>query len=102
MKVVIAEAAKADLAAIQDYIAQDNPARAGSFTDELLDCCAALSETHAAFPLVPRYETSGIRRRVYDRYLIFYRVRKSTVEVIHILHGARDIDRLLFGENAGE
>ncbi|MGZ8218664.1 type II toxin-antitoxin system RelE/ParE family toxin [Methylomagnum sp.] len=49
-----------------------------------------------AFPLIPRYERHGIRRRAHRDYLIFYRVGEGFVEVIHILHGARDYEALLF------
>ena len=52
-----------------------------------------------ALPLVPLYETTGIRRRVYGNYLIFYRVGPKTIDVIHILHGAMDYERLLFPED---
>lgn len=30
-----------------------------------------------------------------DKYLIFYRITKSGIEVIRILHGSRDIQRIL-------
>ena len=45
---------------------------------------------------MPRYESAGIRRQVYGNYLIFYRVNVSTVEVLHILHGARDYEQIIF------
>jgi toxin ParE1/3/4 len=102
MKVIITAAAESDLADISDYIAQDNPLRAQSFTDELIDRCEGLADMHGVFPLVPRFETLAIRRRLYRHYLIFYRVRTNTVEVIHVLHAARDYETLLFGEFGGE
>ena len=49
-------------------------------------------------PLVPRFERHGIRRRPYGDYLIFYRVEEDRVAIVHILHGARDYERLLFPE----
>lgn len=47
---------------------------------------------------VPRYEDEGIRRRPFGRFLIFYRVGQDAIEVIYILHGARDYESLLFPE----
>jgi plasmid stabilization system protein ParE len=96
MRVVIAAAAKADLLAILNYIACDNPTPALSFTEELLDRCQALADTPKAFPLVPRYELFGIRRCVHGNYLIFYRLQPQKIEVIHILQGGKDIEALLF------
>lgn len=96
MKVVIAAAAKADLIAISDFIALNNPERAITFVEELLDRCYALAYMPRAYPLVPRYETFGIRRIVYRDYLIFYRVREELIEVVRIIHGAQDYEALLF------
>ena len=95
MRVVITDAARADLIEIGEFIRPHNPKRAESFVDELLDRCEALADMPRAFPLVPRYEQYGIRRYVYRDYLIFYRVLENLVEVIHILHGARDYEALL-------
>ncbi len=97
MKVVITQTAKADLQEIGDFIRQDSPKRAVSFIEELLDCCAALADMPLAFPLVPRYEEYNIRRQVYQNYLIFYRANSEIIEVIHIMHGARNYEFLLFG-----
>jgi plasmid stabilization system protein ParE len=97
MRVVITAAAKADLLAIRRFIAADNPTRAVTFTEELLDRCQALADTPRAYPLLPRYERFGIRRCVHGDYLIFYRLKPEQIEVIHILQGARDIEALLFG-----
>ncbi len=48
-----------------------------------------------AFPLVPRYERYGIRRRSHGNYLIFYQISGERIDVIHVLHGAREYLRLL-------
>jgi addiction module RelE/StbE family toxin len=97
MKVVITAAAKADLLAIRRYIETDNPTRAVSFVEELLDRCLALADTPRAYPLVPRYERFEIRRCVQGNYLIFYRLQPEQIEIIHVLQGARDIEAILFG-----
>jgi toxin ParE1/3/4 len=52
-----------------------------------------------AYPLVPRYEHLGVRRRSYRDYLIFYRIAGGRIEVLHVLHGARDYEPILFPEN---
>jgi toxin ParE1/3/4 len=88
--------AEQDLEDIADWIAQSNPQRAISFLAELRDSCKILTEFPESCPLVPRYEAQGIRRKVHGNYLIFYAVKKGDVIIIHILHGARDIDTWLF------
>lgn len=96
MRVVVTNKAKADLVEIGEFIRQNNPARAITFVDEILDHCASLADMPLAYTLIPRYEHHGIRRCAYRDYLVFYRVIEDRVEVIHILHGARNYEALLF------
>lgn len=98
MIVEITAAAEADLEAIGDYIARDNPARALSFVRDLGRCCLELADHPEAWPLVPRYESHGIRRRVQGRYLIFYQLLPDRVTILHILNGAMDVEAILFPE----
>ncbi len=99
MKVVLTDSAKFDLQDIADYIAKDSPRRALTFTDELLDAAEALGEFSKAYPLVPRYEHQGYRRRPYGSYLIFYRIMDDEVVVDHFLHGAQDYEAILFPDD---
>ena len=99
MIVVIAEAAEADLEAIADWIAADNPARALTFVLELRDGCETLADNPRRDALVPRYEQIGVRRRPHRDYLIFYRIADDRIEVLHVLHGARDYEPILFPEH---
>jgi len=96
MRVVVTEGAELDLIEIGEHIATDNPVRALSFVRELLDHCHQLGDMPRMYPLVPRYEHWGIRRCVHGNYLIFYRVREETIDIVHVVHGASDYELLLF------
>ena len=98
MEVVITAAAKLDLFQIGEDIRKEAPTRADPFVQTLVDHCTQLADMPRRYPLVPRYENHGIRRCVHGNYLIFYRVHAELeiVEVIHILHDARDYESLLF------
>lgn len=98
MIVHLSAEAEYDLETIGDYIAQDNPTRAISFLRELREKCLGLGNLPERFPLVPRYEAMGVRRRGHGNYLIFYRVEGEKVVVIHILHGAQDYGTILFSD----
>jgi len=98
MIVYITATAEAELEAIGDYIARDNPQRAASFVRELHRCCLDIAEMPEAWPVVRRYEHHGIRRRVHGRYLIFYRIGDGRITILHILNGAMDVDPILFPE----
>jgi plasmid stabilization system protein ParE len=96
--VELAAEAERDLETIGDRIARDNPERAVTFIAQLLHACLGLAKFPQRFPLVPRYEDRGVRHRVHGNYLIFYRVEREKVVVVHILHGAMDYAGLLFGD----
>jgi toxin ParE1/3/4 len=98
MKVAVTEAAFADMLSIGRFIMQDSPLRAETFVTELFDSCQKLGSMPKIYPLLPGREESGIRRKVYGSYLIFFRINDAAVEVLHVLHGAQDYDRILFGE----
>ncbi len=99
MKVVVTEAAFDDMRHISRTIGDDNPARAVTFVEELHTCCLKLAHMPRAFPLLPGHEEAGIRRRAYGEYLIFYRLAGDRVEVLHVVHGARDYERILFPDS---
>jgi plasmid stabilization system protein ParE len=98
LKVVFTRRAALTLEQIVVYIAIDNPERALTFVREIRAKASALAEMPHAFPLVPRFERYGIRRRVHGHYLILYAVRGDHIAIIAFVHGARDYGGLLFPE----
>jgi plasmid stabilization system protein ParE len=99
MRVLWTHAAEADLQEISDYIKTDNPARAVSFVNEIIDAGEAIADMPRAFALVPPLEHKGIRRRPFGNYLIFYRIERETVEILHVAQGSRDYIRALFSDS---
>jgi toxin ParE1/3/4 len=98
MDVLITEAAEADLEQIGDFIAQHSRARALTFITELRQKCANLADAPQRCPVLAHYERTGVRRRPHRNYLIFYRISRDVVEILHVLHGARDYEPILFPE----
>jgi toxin ParE1/3/4 len=98
MVVIVTGPAEAELEHIADHIAARNPVRALTFVRELRDKCEALADAPRAYPLVPRYEHFGIRRRPHGDYLIFYRIGVDAIHIVHILHGAQNYEPILFPE----
>lgn len=96
MIVELTAAAEADLEVIGDYIARDNPLRAASFVRELYRSCLDIADMPEVWPVVPRYEHHGIRRRIHGRYLIFYRIENAQITILHILNCAMDVEPILF------
>ena len=89
--------AQEDLLSILDWIAEDNPARAVSFVDELDRRIGSL-EQHPLLGRVPRHRrlrAYGYRVLVVESYLVFYVIHDQTIEINRIVHGSRDLDHLI-------
>ncbi|GAO53686.1 type II toxin-antitoxin system RelE/ParE family toxin [Novosphingobium sp. MD-1] len=95
MKVTLSTRARHDLEGIRNYIEKDNPARAISFVNELRDAAKRLIEMPRAFPLVPRYEPHGIRRRSHKGYGILYSVEPDRIFIHRIIGPGQDYDAVL-------
>jgi plasmid stabilization system protein ParE len=95
---VVTASAEAEVDEIASYLAETSPVSALRFIDEIETAIRQLGEWALRYPLVPGHDQSGIRRRVVRPYNIYYRVAGREVEVLHILHAARDYERLLFPE----
>lgn len=94
MKVRISEQALNDLEAIGDWISEENPARAYSFTQELRMECLGLADFPERCAVFKISDIGEMRRKVYGNYLIFYVIEAQTLHVVRILHGARDYSSL--------
>ena len=94
MQLLITPLAGFDLEEIGDYIAQDNPARAGSFVAELRAQCEKICRNPAGYRRRPEL-SDGLRSCAHGNYVIFFASTAEQVTIIRILHGARDIPEVL-------
>lgn len=88
------EGAERDLVDIGNFIARDNPTNAAQFIERLEEHCELL----AAHPLMGRVRDAlvpGLRSLSFGRYVIFYRALDDGVEIVRVLHAARDLRRAL-------
>ena len=51
------------------------------------------------YRLLSGHEASGVRRRTVGNYGVFYVVGDNVVNVLQVLHSARDHERILFPED---
>ena len=96
--VIIAPAARNDLTEIADYIARDSPERSDRFIDEIERKCLELGARPMTWPALADRRSGGLRRRLHVGYLIFYRIGEDKVEVVRIIHSARNYPALLFDD----
>jgi toxin ParE1/3/4 len=92
----ISPRASEDLTEIWSYIADDSLANADSFIDKLYETMQVLSRQ----PGSGRHREEiapGIQSFPFGRYIIFYRAVTGGIEIVRVLHGARDIENIFGG-----
>ncbi|MEI7590491.1 MAG: type II toxin-antitoxin system RelE/ParE family toxin [Deltaproteobacteria bacterium] len=92
-QLIIADQAREDLIEIWLYIASDSIMGADKFIDFLYEKCTSLCST----PEIGRKREEllpGLRCLSAKRYLIFYRIKQNSIEIIRILSGYRDIESI--------
>jgi toxin ParE1/3/4 len=90
--------AAADVAEIWDYIAEDSIMHADAWVDRLDQALRRL----AGQPRMGRARdelSPGLRSLPFGRYVIFYEPLDDGIDVVRVLHAARDVDAQ-FGTDA--
>jgi toxin ParE1/3/4 len=92
-----------ELWAIWNFIAQDNPGAATRVIEAAYETFRSLASTPGLgrprkfrdprLKGVRSWHVSG-----FNNYLVFYRPTSNGIQVLHVYHGARDIDALFGGK----
>lgn len=85
---------------IADYLAQQNSTLGLRFLKAVENACANFAEMPE---LAGRYESDAPRLadlRVWSitdfpNHLIFYRIKATQLQIVHVVYGGRDLDKLL-------
>lgn len=89
----VSDAARSDLDGIWFYIAQDDVDAADRFIRAIVSRFPKM----AAMPLIGRQRgelAPRLRSFPVSRYVVFYRPLENGVEIVRVLHGARDFPPL--------
>lgn len=77
------------------FIALDNPARATTFVQDLVEQCRSLAEQPLRHPIATDHG-QRLRRFPYRGYSIYYQILETDqIVIIHILNDAMDHRRFL-------
>jgi toxin ParE1/3/4 len=90
LNLIIAPEAERDLVDIWQYIAEDNITNANRY----LDFINSKLEQLAEFPEIGTHRpelTNNVRSFPIERYILFYRIKQNSLEIVRILHSSRDI-----------
>jgi toxin ParE1/3/4 len=92
-RLVRAALARADLQEIWSYVAEDDLRAADALIDRLDRAAQMLAERPFIGRLRPDIH-ADVRGFSVGRYLLIYRPIKGGVEIVRVVHGARDLARL--------
>ena len=87
-----------DLADIWAYIADDNPSRADAFADLIDEKLQALAR-HPRMGRVRSELSADLRSFVVGRYVIFYLPLRNGIDIVRVIHGARDIQTIFLEDD---
>ena len=90
-RVAFARRAQIDLAAIAEFIAGHNPRAARRVILGIRDTCRLIAE-HPGMGRNQARLMAKLRSHPHGSYVIFYRPIDGGIEVVRVLHGARDLD----------
>ena len=95
--ITVTKQAKQDLIEIWVYVADNNPTAADKLLDTLNKKIGMLSDHPLLGPARPDI-APDLRYLISGNYLILYRVHRDSVEIVRVLHGARNLSALFKGD----
>lgn len=94
-KVIYSTEAKADLQEIWDFIADDSPFQADRLILRFREKLEYLAKWQTIGRPRPEF-VKGCRSYPFGNYCFYFRPTDSGIEVLRILHSARDLDQITF------
>jgi toxin ParE1/3/4 len=100
-EVYVRARARRDILSNAEYLEEQGGAETAQ---RFLDATQSTFEALAKMPklgVLCAFRSPALRRirrwpvRGFENWLIFYQVRRNGVEIVHLIHGARDIESLL-------
>lgn len=93
LPVVITPVAHREFFEIVDHLEERSPAAAQRLSDTFAHQCRLLGQLPGIGRMREEFG-AGLRSLVIEKYVLFYRAFPDRIEVVHILHGSRDIAAL--------
>ncbi len=87
--------ATADLESIVEHIFRDSEFYAAAVARELVAAARSLATFSERGRVVAEYDDPAVREIIVRRYRVIYRLRANRVEVLRIIHGARQLPPIL-------
>lgn len=93
-KIIWAPRAARQFEEICEYIARDSDYYAALFAGRINTITKNIPSYPMSGRVVPEYKDKNLREKIYQNYRIVYRLKKCVVEIVAIVHGARQFKDL--------
>jgi toxin ParE1/3/4 len=93
----IAPLARRDISAAYRYIAKNNFPAADRWLSDLYDRFRLIAQNAEMGQLRPDLMLD-LRSMSFGNYILFFRQRTSSTEIVRIIHGSRDISKIFQGK----
>ncbi len=100
-RVVRRPLAQHDIGEIWGYSAEDSVSQADKWMDALGDKLRSLAATPASGRRRDEL-VSGLRSVAFGRYVVFYALLSDGIDIVRVLHSARDVDAMLDHEGTSD
>lgn len=94
-EVIWTEPALADLEAIADYIALDNPTAARQLVQHVIKHIEQLKDHPLSGSKLPEFKGWHYRQIIEPPCRIIYRHEKGRIHILHVIRGERLLDKIL-------
>ncbi|MBY9007832.1 MAG: type II toxin-antitoxin system RelE/ParE family toxin [Candidatus Lokiarchaeota archaeon] len=92
VKIEWSPVAQNDLNEVIDYIAKDSLEYALTFYEQVREKVQNLIQFPKIGRKIPELDDPAIRELILRNYRIIYRIHKSNIEIVRIIHGSRILD----------
>ena len=92
-KIIWTSSALNDLKEIAHYILKDSVNYAAAFVREIKKAARSLSTLSERGPVVPETEDPNVRELFVRSYRLIYQVTPSEVQILGVIHGARNLKK---------
>lgn len=92
---VLTPAAEGDLLKIIEYLEGDSPDAVLRVVDALDEAMQRLADNPAIGHVRPDLTDQDVRFWPVFKYLVVYRPETNPLEIVRVLHGRRDVERIL-------
>jgi plasmid stabilization system protein ParE len=79
--------------AIKEYISEDSPDRAESWILEIFKTGERLVNLPTRGRIVPEFKKENLRELLIDNYRLVYRIKKTSIEIITVFEGHRQLNK---------